>query len=108
MVGLMVGKPLTSEGRAQGRRVLRAVRQILEQGPEYQFGQLDLPALVRYCADELDVPPQFPLALLAEAAPEGTEAWLADERLEAALEEDEQERSGVFLRTDHGLVPVAM
>lgn len=107
MVGLMVGKPLTSEGRVQGRRVLRAVQQILEQGPACQFGQLDLPGLVRYCADELDVPPQLPLALLAEVEVEGTEAWLANERLEAALE-DEQERSGVFLRTAHGLAPVAM
>jgi hypothetical protein len=100
---------LTSKGRAQGRRVLRAVQYILEQGP-HEGSVIDLPALVRYCANELDVPPQLPLALLAEATPAGTEAWLADERLEAALQDEdgEQEHSGVFLRTDHGLVPVAM
>ncbi len=110
MVGLMVGKPLmTIEGREQGRRVLLAAQYVLQQ--PFHDPSLDLYELVRHCAHELDVPPQLPLALLAEAAPRGTEAWLADEILEAALQEkaeDEQEHSGVFLRTDHGLVPVAL
>lgn len=108
MVGLMVGKPMTIEGREQGRRVLLAVQHILQQPVDLR---LSLTALVRYCADELDVPAQFPLALLAEVELPGTEAWLMDERLEAALQEEPPEpaeRSGVFRRTEHGIVRVAL
>jgi len=104
----MVGVPLTTEERAQGQRVLRAAQQILKQPVNLQ---LSLTMLVRYCADELDVPPQIPLALLAEVAVQGTEAHTAGERLEAALKEESSdclESSGVFLRTEHGIVRVAL
>lgn len=108
MFDLMVGISETTEGREQGRRVLLAVQQILQQPINLQ---LSLTALVRYCADELDVPPRYPLELLDAVCVPGTEAWLMEECLEAALAYETPElaeRSGVFRRTEHGIIPVAL
>ena len=83
----MVGVDMTIEGRVQALRVLDAVDEILRQPARLM---MPLTELVRYCAHELDVPPELPLKLL-------------DERL--AQEDDWNEKSGVFVRTECGLLP---
>jgi len=88
MVFLMVGYEQTIEGREQGRRVLSAVQKLRSEGVTWPVVDL-----VRYCADELDVDPRLPLRLLeAEGLPD----------------EDWAEQSGVYLRTEHGLIPAVL
>ena len=93
MVSCMVGN-MTIEGRFAAQRVLDAVNQILNQ-PE----SLHMPIveLVRYCANELGVPAELPLSLIEEQrSNEQPDLW----------EDDWNEKSGVYVRTDEGLLPV--
>lgn len=86
----MVGQiELTTEGREQGLRVLRAVQVLVHEGVTASITEV-----VRYCARELDVDPCLALRVL---------------ELEGLLaEEDRAEQSGVFRITDRGLIPVAL
>lgn len=78
----MVGK-LTTKGRDQGQRVLDAVGKLQEQGVEG-----DVPALIRWCAEEFDVDPHIPLRMYEEDLDD--DDWVCE--------------SGVYLVTDRGLV----